>query len=137
MPTTIKPPLPTRTCTHSRRLRRDQTDAEAILWRRLRGSQIDGRKFRRQHPIPPYVADFCCVERKLIIELDGSQHTFESDAVRTQFLEARAWRVVRFWDTDVLLNIEGVLDAILDILGPRTLTPTPLPAGEGLQEPKP
>ena len=132
MPLTIKPPLPTSTKTISRRLRSVQTDAETCLWRRLRSRQIDGYKFRRQHPIPPYVADFCCLEAKLVIELDGSQHTIESDAARTRFLETRGWKVVRFWDTDVLLNIEGVLDAIWNILGPRTLTPTPLPMGEGL-----
>ncbi|TKR29645.1 endonuclease domain-containing protein [Luteimonas gilva] len=134
---TIKPPLPSRTASISRRLRHGQTDAEAALWRRLKGSQVEGRKFRRQHPIPPYIADFCCVGAGLIVELDGSQHTPESDARRSRFLEARGWKVVRFWDTDVLLNIDGVLDAILNILGPRTLTPTPLPAGEGLEEPTP
>ena len=69
----IKPPLPTTTLENSRRLRRTMTDAELKLWRVLRGGQLEGLKFRRQHPIPPYVADFCCIEKKLIIELDGSR----------------------------------------------------------------
>ncbi len=128
----VKPPLPSATLENARRLRREQTDAERKLWKYIRAGQIDGFKFRRQHAVPPYIADFCCVEKMLIIELDGSQHTIEGDAARTRFLETRGWKVVRFWDTDVLLNIEGVLDAILNILGPRTLTPTPLPVGEGL-----
>ncbi|MCL1634680.1 DUF559 domain-containing protein [Luteimonas sp. SX5] len=137
MPKIIKPPLPTRSLTNSRRLRREQTDAERELWQRLRGAQIAARKFRRQHPIPPYIADFCCIETKLIIELDGSQHSAESDAARTRFLEAGGWKLIRFWDSDVLLNIDGVLDAIWNAVGPRTLTPTPLPEGEGLKEQKP
>ena len=94
----VSPPLPTRTRDSCRRLRRETTDAERALWRFLRGSRLGGLKFRRQHPIPPYIADFCCIERKLIIELDGSQHTPGGDSSRTRFLHSQGWRVLRFWE---------------------------------------
>ncbi|MCY7312649.1 MAG: endonuclease domain-containing protein [Pseudoxanthomonas sp.] len=129
----IKPPLPTTTLEYSRRLRREMTDAERKLWQRLRGSQLDGFKFRRQHPVPPYVADFCCVEKKLIVELDGSQHNEQKDAARTRLLVSQGWKVLRFWDSEALMHTEAVIEAIWIALGNRTLTPTPLPAGEGLQ----
>ena len=129
---TIKPPLPTITLENSRRLRNGTTDAEHQRWQHLRGSQLDGLKFGRQHPIPPYIADFCCIERKLIVELDGSQHNEHKDAARTRFLESQGWKVVRFWDNEALLQTEAVVEAIWNALGNRTLTPTPLPAGEGL-----
>ena len=128
----IKPPLPTTTLEYSRRLRREMTDAERKLWQHLRGRQLDGLKFRRQHPVPPYIADFCCVERKLIVELDGSQHNEHKDAARTRFLESLSWKVIRFWDNEALLQTEAVVEAIWNALGNRTLTPTPLPVGEGL-----
>ncbi|WP_446644018.1 endonuclease domain-containing protein [Xanthomonas citri pv. bilvae] len=79
----IKPPLPTATRTHARALRTTMTDAERAVWRCLRSKQLHGLKFRRQHPIPPYIADFCCIERRLIIELDGSQHDASSDQARS------------------------------------------------------
>ncbi|MEL1262802.1 endonuclease domain-containing protein [Pseudoxanthomonas putridarboris] len=132
MPRTVKPPLPTTTKQHSRKLRREMTDAERNLWRHLRAGGLGGLKFRRQHPIPPYIADFCCVERKLVIELDGSQHTDEKDAVRTRYLQSQGWQVVRFWDNEVLNDMEAVVEAIWNIVGDRTLSPTPLPVGEGL-----
>lgn len=128
----IKPPLPTTTLEYSRRLRREMTEAERKLWQHLRGRQLDGFKFRRQHPVPPYIADFCCIERKLIVELDGSQHNEHKDAARTRFLESQGWKVVRFWDNEALVHTEAVIEAIWNALGNRTLTPTPLPAGEGL-----
>ena len=128
----IKPLLPTTTLEYSRRLRREMTDAERKLWQHLRGRQLDGLKFRRQHPVPPYIADFCCVERKLIVELDGSQHNEHKDAARTRFLESLSWKVIRFWDNEALLQTEAVVEAIWNALGNRTLTPTPLPVGEGL-----
>lgn len=129
---TTKPPLPTRTLDNSRRLRREMTDAERTLWYRLRGSQLDGLKFRRQHPIPPYIADFCCVGLRLIVELDGSQHNADADAVRTRILASQGWTILRFWDSDVLLNTDAVLEAIWNAVRAPTLTPTPLPEGEGL-----
>lgn len=127
-----KPPLPTRSLRHARGLRREATDAERALWRCLRAGQLEGTKWRRQHPIPPYVVDFCCVAARLVVELDGGQHDEPRDAPRTRALEARGWRVLRFWNNDVLLHPDEVVDAIWRTLGHRTLTPTPLPEGEGL-----
>jgi very-short-patch-repair endonuclease len=130
--TTHKPPLPTRTLAYSRRLRREMTDAERKLWQYLRAGRFDGIKFRRQHPIPPYIADFCCVSARLIIELDGSQHSNEVDAARVRYLESQGWRILRFWDNDALIQTEAVLDVIWNAISNRTLSPTPLPTGEGL-----
>lgn len=130
-----KPLLPTRTLSFARDLRARQTDVEHELWQRLRGGQLAGLKFRRQHPIPPYIADFYGDALKLVIELDGSQHTPQVDASRTDYLASHGISVLRFWDSDVLLNIEGVLDAIWQVAAARTLTPTPLtfghPSGAG------
>src|SRR5688572_30635558 len=108
----IKPPLPTTTLENSRRLRKEMTDAERKLWSALRAGQLDGLKFRRQHPIPPYIADFCCISKKIIVELDGSQHTDLSDATRTRALQSQGWKIIRFWDHDVLLATEAVVEAI-------------------------
>jgi very-short-patch-repair endonuclease len=94
--TIIKPPLPTRTLENARALRHASTDAERMLWQHLRGGRL-GLKFRRQHPIPPYIADFCCVSAKLVVELDGSQHSEATDRERTRYLESQGWRVLRFW----------------------------------------
>ena len=89
----------------ARRLRRDQTEAERKLWSRLRGRQVNEAKFRRQHGIGRYIADFCCPERKLVVELDGGQHITlaESDQRRAAFLRQRGYRVLRFWNNDVLV----------------------------------
>jgi very-short-patch-repair endonuclease len=98
----------------ARILRRDRTEAEARLWKYLRNRQMDGAKFRFQSPVGPYVADFLCVEAKLIVELDGGQHgiEIEQDALRTKALEAAGYHVIRFWNNDVSANTEGVLEAI-------------------------
>jgi very-short-patch-repair endonuclease len=119
----------------ARELRSNSTDAERELWLHLRAGQMDGRKFRRQHPIPPYTVDFFCASAKLVIELDGSQHTEEGDLPRTRFLEAAGFRILRFRDNEVLTQTEAVLEAIWDAVAQSPLTPTPLPMGEGLQEP--
>jgi very-short-patch-repair endonuclease len=129
---TAKPPLPTRTLDISRRLRREMTDAERALWQHLRAGRLDCLKFRRQHPVPPYVADFCCIAARLIIELDGSQHSPSADAVRSRDLRRRGWRIARFRDHDVLLHMDAVVDEIWRLAVDPTLTPTPLPGGEGL-----
>ncbi len=88
------------------------TDAERKLWSALRDRQIDGLKFRRQHPIGPYVLDFLCEERRLAVELDGGQHTAEKDAARTAWLADHGVRVIRFWNNDVLTNLPGVVEMI-------------------------
>jgi len=129
----IKPPLPTTTLVDSRRLRRQMTDAERSLWKLLRSGQLDGWKFRRQHPIPPYIADFCCVEKKLIVELDGSQHNEHADEVRTKFLKGQGWKMIRFWDNDALLATEAVVEAIWDTTVEPDPHPNPSPDGRGAQ----
>ena len=132
MPETTNPPLPTRSRTFARHLRQSQTEAEIRLWTFLRGSRLNGFKFRRQHPIPPYVLDFYCDAAKLAVELDGSQHSEVTDLERTRALQSKGVRVLRFWDNDALSRTDVVLEAILTSLQDPTLTPTPLPEGEGL-----
>ncbi len=98
----------------ARRLRSDPTDAERRLWHYLRDRRFCGLKFRRQHPVGKYIADFACPERGLIIELDGGQHATqrERDARRGRELEKHGYRVLRFWDNDVLVRTQVVLEAI-------------------------
>jgi len=102
----------------ARSLRSNLTDTEQLLWRHLRLRQINGHKFRRQRPIGPYIVDFVCLEKKLIIELDGGQHAEQSDydAERDAWLRAQGFTVLRFWNNDVLQNIRSVKDAILSEL---------------------
>jgi very-short-patch-repair endonuclease len=133
MPGRINPPVPTRTHEQAKALRQSGTEAEQALWYRLRAGRLCGLKFRRQHPLPPYVADFYCDAYRLVIELDGSQHDDEIDRLRTRSLEGRGLKILRFWDNEVLQQIDAVLGAILSATQDRTLTPTPLPEGEGLQ----
>ena len=100
----------------ARSLRRSQNPAETILLSRLRNLQVDGAKFRRQQPIGQYIVDFIDLERKLIIEIDGGPHDFiiprEKDSRRTDWLEGEGYRILRFWNNDVLTNIEGVCSLI-------------------------
>jgi very-short-patch-repair endonuclease len=105
----------------ARRLRTDMIDAERRMWSRLRGRRFDGYKFRRQMPIAGYIADFASVEVKVIIELDGGQQTttLEQDRRRTEAIETAGFLVMRFWNTEVLTNTEGVLDAIAEQLALR------------------
>jgi very-short-patch-repair endonuclease len=102
----------------ARKLRRDMTDAERRLWSRLRASQLDGRKFVTQFPIGDAVADFACRSARLVVELDGGQHAeaAEADAERTRLIEAHGYTVIRFWNSDVMGNLDGVLEAILQHL---------------------
>jgi very-short-patch-repair endonuclease len=97
-----------------RRLRRDRTEAEDRLWYHLRNRQLEGAKFRFQTQVGQYVADFLCVDAKLIVELDGGHHSeqVEKDAARTAALEVAGYRVIRFWNNDVLSNTSGVLETI-------------------------
>src|SRR6476659_959665 len=97
----------------ARQLRVNQTDAETVLWNRIRNRQIDGHKFVRQVPIRDYICDFVCRERRLIIEVDGGQHNESAaDVIRDKRLQEEGYRVLRFWNNDVLGNLEGVLTTI-------------------------
>lgn len=102
----------------ARLLRKRLTPAERFLWRHLSGKQIEGYRFRKQHPIGRYVVDFFCFEELLAIELDGGGHNAqeEYDSLRTAWMESQGIRVLRFWNNDVLTNIEGVRQVILDTL---------------------
>ena len=99
----------------ARDLRRDQTPAEKKLWARLRSSQLDGLKFRRQHPIGRFVVDFYCASRRLVIEVDGDSHAeqVEYDAARSEWLGGHGYRVVRFSNREVEHELDAVLEAIL------------------------
>lgn len=113
-----------RNLTHlARRLRKESTDAEKLLWRYLRRKSLFGLKFRRQEQIGDYIVDFVCYERKLIIELDGGHHnqdeTKENDKKRQSWLETQNFKVIRFWNSEVLKNINGVLQVI------KTKIPSP------------
>ena len=118
---------------YARGLRRRQTDAERRLWFRLRDRRLLGVKFSRQVPIGLYVVDFCCRERKLIIELDGGQHADMAarDAGRTEYLARLRYRVLRFWNNEVLGNTEGVLETIARELGCLQNLPSPPPSPQG------
>jgi very-short-patch-repair endonuclease len=99
----------------ARHLRRNETEAERRLWQKLRSRQLGGYKFRRQFPIGPFFADFCCANKKFIVEVDGAQHFIEKDkdANRTAWLMKQGFRVIRFWNEDVMQNLEAVCEKIL------------------------
>jgi very-short-patch-repair endonuclease len=111
-------------------LRREPTPAEARLWKILRSQKLDGTHFRRQYAIDKYIVDFCAPRAKLIIEVDGSQHLDQQDydAKRTEFLGAKGYRVLRFWNNDVLNNIQSVMSVILQAIPNRQITEV---SGEG------
>ena len=120
-----------RLLTLARKLRKEQTDAEQLLWQLLRNRQFCGLKFRRQYPMAPYVLDFYCDEERLGIELDGGQHNEpdkkRTDKERTTFLEGKNVKVIRFWNNEVLQETEAVLEQLynsLESLTPPSLTPT-------------
>jgi len=110
----------------ARTLRKSLTDVENKLWSQLRGRQVSGVKFRRQQPIGPFIVDFCCVERGLVVELDGSQHAERNaaDERRTRLIERSGYRVLRFWDNEVLSNLCGVLERISEALEDPRLIPS-------------
>jgi len=102
----------------ARQLRRNSTDAEIALWRLLRSADLAGVKFRRQQPIGPYIVDFVCFSHRLIIECDGGQHAESAaDAVRDKWLSEQGFRVLRFWNNEILGNREGVVLRILEVVG--------------------
>jgi very-short-patch-repair endonuclease len=113
-------------------LRKSSTDAERFLWKHLRTKQIDGLKFRRQEPIGKYIADFACFDKTLIIEVDGEQHSHEVDADRDAWMQSQGFKVLRFWNHDVLQNIEGVLEVIRrTCIQQSSDTPSPTPPIKG------
>ena len=119
----------------AKQLRRNLTDAERLLWRHLRAKQLHGLKFRRQEQIGPYIVDFICYERGIIIEADGGQHALEieKDEERSQWLNSQGYMVLRLWNNDVLTNIEGVLETIImqcNQAGEAPPLPGTLPRGE-------
>jgi len=111
-----KLPIDPTTLSYARELRRASTSAERTLWSMLRGKQLLGLKSRRQHPLPPYIVDFYCHEKRLVVELDGGQHNEVArtayDLERTAWLQAQGLRVIRFWNHEVEPSLEGVLVAI-------------------------
>jgi very-short-patch-repair endonuclease len=120
----------------AKRLRRNMTDAERVLWRELRAHRFVGFKFKRQEPLGDYVADFICHAARLVVEVDGGQHADREavDLERTHWLESQGFRVLRFWNNDVLANIEGVMQVLEKELRadpfPAPPLPGPLPPGE-------
>jgi very-short-patch-repair endonuclease len=114
-----------------RRLRNAPTDAEHVLWQSLRARQIENCKFRRQHPFANYILDFVCLERALLVELDGGQHTAALDADRTQFLGKAGFAILRFWNNDVFADRPGVLETIQQSLIARATPSPPNPPLEG------
>jgi adenine-specific DNA-methyltransferase len=119
--------------TKARQLRKNMTDAERTLWRHLRLRQFAGYKFRRQLPIGKYIVDFVCFERKLIIELDGSQHSEEVayDLERSAWLEEQGFRILRFWDNQVFNETDGVKEIIIEALYGPSNTPHLNPPPQG------
>jgi very-short-patch-repair endonuclease len=120
---------------NARALRREMTDSERKLWSGLRSEQL-GVKFRRQHPLGNYITDFACLDPKLIVELDGSQHQAQEgyDAQRDAFLHAQGFEVLRFGSNDPFVNFEGVLQAVINRLDELTAAcphPNLPPEGEG------
>jgi len=93
-------------------LRKRPTEAEKFMWRYLRSKQLEGLKFRRQEPIGNYVVDFVCYEKKIIVEIDGGQHCAERDGNRNRWLESQDFKILRFWNTEVLKNAQGVWEVI-------------------------
>ena len=110
--------------TRARQLRQNSTDVEKLLWRRIRMWQLDGHKFRRQQPLGKYIVDFVCLEKRLIVELDGGQHAgrIDSDSDRDDWLRSQGFIILRFWNHEVLENTQSVVEKIY-----KTLKSTPLP----------
>ncbi len=118
-----------RKITFAKTLRKQATDTEHLLWLYLRAKRFAGLKFRRQEPIGKYIVDFVCYTKRIIIECDGSQHlsNVEKDLIRDQWFEAQGYRILRFWDNEILKNIDVVLEKIYQVYESITLPPNPLP----------
>jgi very-short-patch-repair endonuclease len=117
----------------AQKLRDDSTDAERLFWSRVRRHALCGHKFKRQVPIGNYIVDFVCFDSKVIVELDGGQHANDADdQIRDTWLQGEGFRVLRFWNNEVLTNIDGVVEMVL-----KNLSPSPRPSpikGEGVRE---
>jgi very-short-patch-repair endonuclease len=113
--------------THARELRKNSTNAESALWAELRNRRLCGYRFKRQHPIGPYIVDFVCLDARLVVELDGGQHqaSAQYDAARTDYLNERRYSVIRFWNNQVLNELDGVKQAIFLALSAKTAKPSP------------
>ena len=114
-------------------LRKRSTDVEMLLWRYLRVRQMEGLKFRRQQPIGRYIVDFVCFEKKIIIEVDGGQHAIETkkDTERGEWLRSQGFKVLKFWNNEVLTNTQGVLEEVrINCLSHPPLNPLPSREGE-------
>jgi very-short-patch-repair endonuclease len=118
----------------ARSLRNNPTDAERRLWARLRYRQIDGHRFRRQMPIGSFIADFACLECRIVIEVDGGQHDLRRplDDARTRWLASQGYRVLRFWNNDVLGNTDGVVALVRTALSAPHPDPPPQGGREGV-----
>jgi len=114
----------------ARRLRQSQTDAEKVLWSKLRSKQLEEVKFRRQQPLGPYIVDFVSFVRKIVVEVDGGQHdeggVRRRDEQRAAWLKQRGYQVLRFWNNEVLANMEGVLEKIREVVS-KSAPSRPLP----------
>lgn len=114
-------------------LRKRPTDAERLLWKHLRLKQLDGLKFRRQEPIDQFIVDFVCYEARVIIEADGGQHNKSTiDATRDAYLQSQGFKVLRFWNNDILSNIQGVMESIGRVCSEHSPSPAP-PVKGGVQ----
>src|SRR3990167_7243095 len=133
---TKKLPTPPTTLQNAKDLRTHSTEAEKLLWSKIRNRQILNLKFRRQQPIPPYIVDFYCEDRLLIIELDGGQHNEDIDRARTDFLNKKGYQILRYWNNDVLGNIDGVMEDIMNKIGGIAPPPPPPPPGGGGEKKK-
>ena len=113
--------IPLRVKQRARRMRKEMTDAERAVWMKVRGKQLLGYGFRRQHPIGDYIVDFVCIDRGIVVELDGGQHSDQADyaARRTAWLEGQGYRVLRFWNHEALTELDAVLDVIAQALDQR------------------
>ena len=119
----------------AKKLRKNMTDAERLLWQHLRNRRLGGFKFRRQRPIGPYIVDFICLEKQIVIEVDGGQHAgqLESDSKRSAYLKEKGYKVLRFWNNEVLQETESVLSVVLSSLD-GSITPSPRPSPQGERE---
>lgn len=115
-----KPRVDEKTLSHARSLRQETTFPERLLWSQLRGHRLNGLQFRRQHPLGQFIVDFCCVERRLVVELDGMTHvgTGDYDDARTAALHRMGYRVIRFTNDEVLQSLDAVVEAISHSLSP-------------------